>query len=54
MSPHYAFLGLVALEENILSTKNEGLNKILLWKRFIDDVWSLFKGTFEEAKMFVE
>ena len=53
MSPPYACLGLGDLEEKILSAENQDLDKLLLWKRFIDDVWSLFRGSYDEAKMFV-
>ena len=37
-----------------MSAENEDINKLLLWKRFIDDVLSLFRGSYEEAKLFVD
>ena len=48
-------MGMGKLSEivQIFSSENKHLEKLLMWKRFIDDIWSLFKGSEEEAKVFV-
>ena len=38
----------------VFNSNKDVLKRILLWKRFIDDVFLLFKGTKEECGEFVE
>ena len=54
MAPNYAGLYVGYLEKTKIfnPTCNPFLSKILLWKRFIDDVFLLFKGTREELHNF--
>ena len=55
LAPPYACLGVGKFEENVFNNpNNEFRDSILLWKRFIDDVLMLFKGTKEECRQFVE
>ena len=50
LSPTYACLGMGNFE-NIVFTSNQNLlSQILLWKRFIDDILMLFRGTKSECE----
>ena len=53
MAPPYSCLGMGEFEKIVKNSNNSALEKILIWRRFIDDIWSLFKGSEEEAKLFV-
>ena len=53
MAPPYACLGMGEFEKRAFNSENEGLKSVLFWKRFIDDIWTLFKGSREEAETFV-
>ena len=48
LAPTYACLGLGKYEKYAFGSDQELLEKIILWKRFIDDVFMLFKGSKEE------
>ena len=52
-SPLYACLGMGKYESIAFNSDFELLDRILLWKRFIDDVLMLFKGTEEECEKLV-
>ena len=45
LAPTYACLGLGKFEKLVFSSNQTLLQKIVLWKRFIDDVFMLFRGT---------
>ena len=53
MAPTYACIGLGKYEQILFSSNQSNLEKILLWKRFIDDVLMLFAGTYEECEQLV-
>jgi hypothetical protein len=53
LAPTYACLGLGKYEQTLFSSNQPLLEKILLWKRFIDDVLMLFAGTYEECEQLV-
>ena len=53
MAPPYACLGMGEFEKRVFESENAELEKLLIWKRFIDDIWTLFKGSREEAEMFM-
>ena len=53
LAPSYACLGLGKYEEVVFSSDQPLLEKILLWKRFIDDVLMFFRGTQEEFESLV-
>ena len=51
----YACLGVGKFEQTVLNpAKNEFLEQILLWKRYIDDILMLFKGSREDCQNFVD
>ena len=54
LAPPYACLGIGDFEKNAFSSNKEILDAVMLWKRFIDDVFALFKGTEDEAKEFLD
>ena len=54
LAPTYACLGLGKYEECAFSSDQELLKKIILWKRYIDDVVMLFKGSKEECPELVD
>ena len=49
-APSYACLGLGKFEKMFLSSDQPLLDRILLWKRFIDDVIMLFRGNKEQCE----
>ena len=51
MAPAYANIFMGNLEEQLLS---EGSDKILLWKRFIDDIFVIWNGSEAEFKSYME
>ena len=53
LAPTYACLGLGKYERNVFSSDQPLLRNIVLWKRFIDDVLMLFRGTKEECELLV-
>ena len=53
LAPPYACLGMGKFEKVAFNSDFELLDKILLWKRFIDDVIMLFKGTLAECETLV-
>ena len=54
LSPTYACIGIGKYETIMFNSDQALLNKILLWKRFIDDVLMLFKGTQTECQNLVD
>ena len=50
LAPTYACLGLGKFEKNAFEANNVLMQKIIFWKRFIDDVLMLFKGSESECK----
>jgi hypothetical protein len=54
LAPTYACLGLGSFEKTVFNSSQELLKKIVLWKRFIDDVLMLFRGTKLECENLVE
>ena len=53
MSPPYTCLGMGKFEKGALSSGFPLVELICLWKRFIDDIIMLFKGTEEQCKELV-
>ena len=54
LAPTYACLGLGKYEEILFESDQVLLEKILLWKRFIDDVLMLFSGSKQECQQLVD
>ena len=54
LAPPFACLGVGKVEEEFFSSGHDLLDVILLWRRYIDDVFSLIKGTEEDCKRLVE
>ena len=54
LAPTYACLGMGKYEDILFNTKEKLLEKVLIWKQFMDDVLMLFKGNENECKQFVE
>ena len=54
LAPTYACLGLGKFEKLAFGSNQSLLQKIVLWKRFIDDVLMLFRGTQTECEALVE
>ena len=48
LAPPYACLGMGEYEKQVFSSPQPLLDLVLLWKRYIDDVFGLFKGSAEE------
>ena len=48
-APPYACLGVGKFEELAFNSSQDFVDLILLWKRFIDDVFMLFKGSHDEC-----
>ena len=48
LAPPYACLGMGEYEKRAFNSNQPLLEQILLWKRYIDDVFGLFKSTKEE------
>ena len=53
LSPTYACIGIGKYEELVFSSDQALLERIILWKRFIDDVLMLFRGTKNECQELV-
>ena len=49
LSPTYACLGMGNFEKVVFSSDQDLLRKITLWKRFIDDVLMVFRGSESEC-----
>ena len=54
MAPPYACLAMGEYENQVFGSENDMLNMILFWKRFIDDIFLLFKGSKEECDRLVD
>ena len=54
MAPPYACIAMGDYEERIFNSQNDMLDLVLLWKRFIDDIFLLFKGSKRECEIFLE
>ena len=54
LAPTYACLGMGKFERLAFSSNQRLLEKIQLWKRYIDDIFMLFKGTKEECEILVD
>ena len=54
LSPTYACLGMGNYEKVVFSSDQDLLKKILLWKRFIDDVLMLFRGSEIDCQALVD
>ena len=52
-APPYTCLGMGKFEEVVFSQGQSLVDKIKLWKRFIDDIFMLFKGTLKECESLV-
>ena len=52
-APPYTCLGMGKFEREVFSQNLNLLDKIKLWKRFIDDILMLFKGSLEECESLV-
>ena len=53
LAPPYACLGMGKFEQEAFRQNNTLLEKVMLWKRFIDDVLMLFEGSRQECENFV-
>ena len=53
LAPPYACLGMGHYEKVAFSSDQPLLDLILLWKRYIEDVFGLFRGTKEQFDSFV-
>ena len=53
LPPPYACLGMGKFEKEVFKNENSHLDKIKLWKRFIDDVLMLFEGSKDECEHFI-
>ena len=54
LAPPYACLGMGKFEETAFSAGFHLVEDILLWKRFIDDILMLFRGSEQKCKELVE
>ena len=54
LAPPFACLGMGKYEDLVFSSDQELLKLILIWRRFIDDVFMLFKGSEEQCRHLVE
>ena len=54
LAPPYACLGMGKFESTAFSSGFHLLEKIVLWKRFIDDILMLFKGTEQQCQELVD
>ena len=50
LAPTYACLGLGQFEKDAFNSQQVLLQNVILWKRFIDDVLMLFRGTESDCK----
>ena len=53
LSPTYACLGMGNYEKIVFNSNHDLLKKIILWKRFIDDILMMFKGSRDECEALV-
>ena len=53
LSPTYACLGMGNFEKLVIESNQDLLRRIMLWKRFIDDIFMLFKGTQSDCEKLV-
>ena len=53
LAPPYACLGMGKFEETVFNANFDLLDRILLWKRFIDDILMLFRGSKQECQELV-
>ena len=53
LAPTFACLGLGKFEELVFNSGQDLVNKIVKWKRFIDDVLMLFRGSREQCEELV-
>ena len=53
LSPTYACLGMGNFERVVFTSNEEHLKRIIIWKRFIDDILMLFKGSKVECEALV-
>jgi hypothetical protein len=53
LAPPFACLGVGKYEKMAFNSNHELLDLILLWKRYIDDVFMIFNGSKEQCKEFV-
>ena len=53
LAPTYACLGMGKFEETLFNSDQDLLDRILLWKRYIDDVLMLFRGSKSECESLV-
>ena len=54
LAPTYACLGMGKYEKIVFSSQYHLLERIILWKRFIDDILMLFRGTKQECESLVD
>ena len=54
LAPPFACLGVGKYEKQFFNSGHELLEHILLWKRYIDDVFMLFKGSEVQCQAFVD
>ena len=54
LAPPYACLGVGKFEKIAFNSNQELLDLILLWKRYIDDVFMIFNGSKEQCKELVD
>ena len=54
MAPPYACIAMGDYEDKVFSSQNNLLDLVLLWKRFIDDIFLLFKGSRAECELFLD
>ena len=53
LAPTFACLGLGKFEELVFNSQQDLVKRIVKWKRFIDDVLMLFRGSKEQCKELV-
>ena len=53
LAPPFTCLGVGKFEELAFNSENELLKLVMWWKRYIDDIIMLFKGTKEQCEVFV-
>ena len=54
LAPPYACLAMGEYEKQVFSSDNHIIQLIKFWKRFIDDIFMLFKGTKEDCQKLVD
>ena len=53
LAPPYACIGMGKYEKSVFESQNCLVNLILIWKRFIDDIFMLFKGSISQCEALV-